>query len=59
MALIQDLGRHCIVLLGALTFPLCSVTGLFAALICPVVLRGAREQEIFLALLAFKALSSG
>lgn len=54
----RDLGRHCIVSLGALRFPVCLVPGTFAALICPVILRGTREQEIFLVSLAFKDLSS-
>lgn len=50
---IQELGHRCLVSLGALRFPVCLVTGMFAALICPVILRGTREQEIFLAALRF------
>lgn len=56
---IQDLDHRRIVSLSALRFPMCLVAGIFAALICPVTLRGRREREIFLASLTFKDLSYG
>lgn len=58
VAWIQGLGHHCVVSLSTLQLPMCLVVGMFAALICPVILRGTREEKIFLASLTFKDLSS-